>query len=104
MQWDLVCGRRYQVGVSTSIYFSGVFLGGLIFGAISDRIGRYPVIAFTMYAQMVTGIMAYFVESFVLFNILRFITGALLQVNFIHVTSSYKLDAFNCLFCFCTAL
>ncbi len=81
IQWDLVCGNRYQVGMCTSIYFCGVFLGGLLCGAISDRVGRYPVLVFTMYAQLVIGIMVYFVENFVLFNILRFLIGVVMQVR-----------------------
>ncbi len=80
-QWDLVCDKRYQVGLATSIYFCGVFLGGLIFGTISDRVGRYPVFVFTMYCHLALAIMVYFVESFVLFNILRFCVGVSIQVG-----------------------
>ncbi len=65
----------------SSIYFCGVFLGGLVFGVVSDRVGRYPVLVFTMYAQLVVGIMVFFVENFALFNILRFCIGVVMQVN-----------------------
>ncbi len=76
-----MCDKRYQIGLATSIYFSGVFVGGLIFGAISDRIGRYPMFVTAMYSHLAFSVMVFFVDNFVLFNILRFFAGMTVQVR-----------------------
>lgn len=39
-EWGLVCERAFIGPLLTTVYFSGVMLGGLIFGSLSDRFGR----------------------------------------------------------------
>ena len=36
-QWGLVCDRKYLVSIITTLYFVGVMIGGLAFGALADR-------------------------------------------------------------------
>ena len=35
-EWGLVCSRKYVAPLITTVYFSGVMIGGLIFGSLSD--------------------------------------------------------------------
>ena len=79
-QFDLVCDSAYLVGVSTTVYFGGVMLGGLIFGALSDRFGRKPFMLLTLYTHILVGVGIAFANSYILFVILRFIQGVLMQV------------------------
>ncbi|CAB4058673.1 SLC22A7 [Lepeophtheirus salmonis] len=39
-EWGLVCDRKYVGPLVTTIYFTGVMIGGVIFGYLSDRFGR----------------------------------------------------------------
>ncbi|XP_054555079.1 solute carrier family 22 member 16 isoform X2 [Talpa occidentalis] len=39
-QWNLVCNQKWFAKAVQSVFMSGVLLGGVIFGYLSDRIGR----------------------------------------------------------------
>ncbi|XP_064613192.1 organic cation transporter protein-like [Liolophura sinensis] len=78
-EWDLVCQHKHLVSLSTTVYFCGVMLGGLIFGFLSDYFGRKPFILFTLYSNFAVGIGMFFVPSYAVFTSLRFVQGALMQ-------------------------
>ncbi|CAL1536183.1 unnamed protein product [Lymnaea stagnalis] len=78
-QYDLVCSDEYLANLATTIYFSGVMLGGLVFGDLADRFGRLPTMLFTLYASTVLGIVIAFSVNYVMFVVLRFIDGILMQ-------------------------
>lgn len=80
-QWDLVCGDAYKTSLATTIYFVGVMLGGLVFGTLSDKFGRRPILLFTMFTPSLIGIMVFFIKNYIAFIILRFVLGFLLQVS-----------------------
>ena len=44
-EWDLVCDNEYISDVLTAIFMSGLFFGVMIFGPMSDKIGRVNTIA-----------------------------------------------------------
>ena len=67
--------------VASSVYFIGVMLGGLVFGTISDMYGRKPVVVITSVCYLALGIVVHFVESFVVFVILRAFIGVMMQVG-----------------------
>ena len=78
-EFDLVCDRAYMTGLSTTVYFLGVMIGGVIFGNLSDRYGRRPIMLFCLWSQMALGILLSFVHNFVLFTLVRFSMGVVLQ-------------------------
>ncbi|RUS80894.1 hypothetical protein EGW08_011365 [Elysia chlorotica] len=78
-QFDLVCSKKYLVSLATTIYFTGVMLGGLVFGDLADRFGRLPVMLFTLYASIVVGLATAFSVSYAMFVCLRFVHGVLIQ-------------------------
>ncbi|XP_048252017.1 solute carrier family 22 member 6-B-like [Haliotis rufescens] len=78
-EWDLVCDDSYLRPLATTIYFCGVMLGGLLFGYLSDKFGRRPVMLGTLFAPVVLGIGIFFVPSYTWFVVLRFIEGIFLQ-------------------------
>lgn len=39
-EWDLVCGRSYHRSVAQSVVMAGALVGVLLFGEMSDRLGR----------------------------------------------------------------
>lgn len=66
------------VGELASIFSSGLLgmtLGGLVFSAISDRIGRRPVVVATAFTFALLTFATGFVQSFEQFLVLRFVDG-----------------------------
>ncbi|KAK7087407.1 organic cation transporter protein-like [Littorina saxatilis] len=87
-EWDLVCDNKHLANLATTIYFSGVMTGGLLFGYLSDLVGRRPVLLVTLYAPVVVGVAIAFAPSYLIFVLLRFVQGVLMQGL---QTSSYVL-------------
>ncbi|KAK7499034.1 hypothetical protein BaRGS_00009581 [Batillaria attramentaria] len=79
LQFDLVCDDKSLGSLATTIYFCGVMVGGLFFGYVSDTIGRLPVLFLTLYLPIAVGVGIAFVDSYVLFAVLRFIQGIIIQ-------------------------
>ncbi|XP_046357284.2 solute carrier family 22 member 6-A-like [Haliotis rufescens] len=78
-EWDLVCDDDSLRSLATTVYFCGVMLGGLLFGYLSDRFGRRPIMLVTLYAPVVIGLGIHFVPSYTWFVCLRFVEGIFLQ-------------------------
>ncbi|XP_059147192.1 solute carrier family 22 member 13-like [Physella acuta] len=79
-QFDLVCSDAYLVDLATTIYFSGVTIGSLVFGDLADRYGRLPVMLFTLYTSSVLGVIIAFSVNYTMFVVLRFLQGLLMQI------------------------
>ncbi|XP_033747267.1 organic cation transporter protein-like [Pecten maximus] len=78
-EWDLVCDSSFLAKVATTVYFSGVMVGGLVFGVVADKLGRKPVMLITLYVPILVGIGISFANSYILFLVLRFLQGAFMQ-------------------------
>ncbi|KAK6189071.1 hypothetical protein SNE40_005116 [Patella caerulea] len=78
-EWDLVCDDSYLSGLATTIYFCGVMVGGLLFGWFADQFGRRPIMLFCLYLPIPIGIGISFANSYILFVVLRFFQGILMQ-------------------------
>ncbi|KFV13136.1 Solute carrier family 22 member 13, partial [Tauraco erythrolophus] len=75
-EFDLVCDRKGLNDISQSIYMLGLFLGSLIFGPLSDRIGRRPVILISVLLQCLFGLGIAFVPHFYVYMAFRCVVGA----------------------------
>ncbi|XP_020633129.3 solute carrier family 22 member 6-A [Pogona vitticeps] len=86
MEWDLVCSSRSLKEMAQSLYMAGVLLGGIVFGSLSDRFGRRPLLIWS-YLQLATlGTATAFSPNFTLYCAFRFLTGM-----------AYSGVVFNCL-------
>ncbi|KAK2155588.1 hypothetical protein LSH36_236g03011 [Paralvinella palmiformis] len=54
-------------------------IGGLLFGTLSDMFGRKPFVLLTLYAQIGIGVWIAFASNYILFVLLRFGQGILMQ-------------------------
>ncbi|XP_037320836.2 solute carrier family 22 member 7-like isoform X1 [Pungitius pungitius] len=74
-EWDLVCDRKSLTQTTGSIFFLGVILGGLVFGFLSDKYGRKNTLLASYITATVFGFASASADSYVLFAVLRFLTG-----------------------------
>ncbi|XP_030368629.1 solute carrier family 22 member 13-like isoform X2 [Strigops habroptila] len=75
-EFDLVCDRKDLNDISQSVYMLGMFLGAMIFGPLSDRIGRRPVILISIFLQGLFGVAIAFVPHFDVYMAFRCVVGA----------------------------
>ncbi|KAM7008640.1 uncharacterized protein LKV04_000734 [Tautogolabrus adspersus] len=74
-EWDLVCSRKGMNKATATIFFIGVMVGAPIFGFLSDRFGRRPLLLVSYLLSMMFAVMSAFSTSYVMFVIMRFFTG-----------------------------
>ncbi|KAG9268275.1 solute carrier family 22 member 7-like [Astyanax mexicanus] len=74
-QWDLVCDKREMNKAIATIFFIGVMLGAALFGSLSDRYGRKPMLLVSYVLGMSFAVASVFSTSFIMFAVLRFFTG-----------------------------
>lgn len=64
-----------EVGWTGSVYIAGAVLGALIFGRLTDRLGRKKLFMITLAVYMLATLATAFSTSFLFLSICRFITG-----------------------------
>ncbi|XP_010710633.1 solute carrier family 22 member 13-like isoform X2 [Meleagris gallopavo] len=75
-EFDLVCDRKNLNDISQSIYMLGMFLGALIFGLLSDRFGRRPVLLISILLEGLFGLAIALVPHFYVYLAFRCVVGA----------------------------
>ena len=78
-----MCSYKSRASLATTIYFAGVMLGGLVFGDLADRLGRLPVLLLTIYTSVAVGVATAFSVDYIMFVVLRFVQGVLMQVGWL---------------------
>ncbi|XP_042255253.1 solute carrier family 22 member 7-like [Thunnus maccoyii] len=74
-EWDLVCSRKAMNRATATIFFIGVMCGAPLFGFLSDRFGRRPLLLVSYLSSMMFAVFSAFSPSYVMFTIMRFFTG-----------------------------
>ncbi|XP_066553139.1 solute carrier family 22 member 7a [Amia ocellicauda] len=74
-QWDLVCENKKLNQALATYFFIGVTLGAVIFGYLSDKFGRKPMLLVSFVASTVFGTVSAFSVSYVMFAVTRTLSG-----------------------------
>ncbi|CAG0878580.1 unnamed protein product [Darwinula stevensoni] len=74
-QYGIVCDNKYLSQVAQSTYMFGVLIGCVLSGHLADRVGRKPVMLWSVILMLVVGVATSFAPEVISFVILRFITA-----------------------------
>jgi putative MFS transporter len=83
-QWHLNATTAALVGVAALV---GMFFGGLIFGPITDRIGRKPMYTLDLLALIIASLLSVFVTAAWQLIALRFVIGVAIAADYPIATS-----------------
>ncbi|GAB0091498.1 Organic cation transporter protein [Sergentomyia squamirostris] len=75
-EWDMVCSKSWLTATSDSLFMVGVLLGSIIFGHLSDKMGRKPIFFASLVIQVVFGVLAGIAPEYLTYTISRIVVGA----------------------------
>ncbi|XP_074087342.1 organic anion transporter 3 [Macrotis lagotis] len=78
-EWNLVCDFRQLKEMAQSTYMAGILIGGIVFGGLSDRFGRKPILTLCYLLLAISGTCSAFSPNFLTYTIFRFLTGCSLS-------------------------
>ncbi|CAI9159346.1 unnamed protein product [Rangifer tarandus platyrhynchus] len=71
-EFDLVCGNETSNEIVYTVFLAGLLTGAVIFGFITDKLGRYPTILLALLELAIFGFGTAFVSSFNQYIFFRF--------------------------------
>uniref|UniRef100_A0A6I8NKX4 Major facilitator superfamily (MFS) profile domain-containing protein n=1 Tax=Ornithorhynchus anatinus TaxID=9258 RepID=A0A6I8NKX4_ORNAN len=82
-EWDLVCAKKPLKSIAQSIYMTGLMVGSVVFGILSDRFGRKTMLFWSSMQSAAMGVCVAFIPSFVGYCLFRFLSGIALSGTFL---------------------
>ncbi|XP_071590735.1 solute carrier family 22 member 13-like [Heliangelus exortis] len=74
-EFDLVCDKKDLADVSQAVFMTGLLLGALTFGPLSDRVGRRPMYLLSIFLEALFGVGIAFVPHFYVYMAFRCVVG-----------------------------
>ena len=74
-EFDLVCGREKLLSIGQTVYFFGMLCSGPMFGILSDRFGRKPMLIAAILMMSMSGLGSGLIPNFEVFLVFRFFTA-----------------------------
>ncbi|XP_048361538.1 solute carrier family 22 member 15-like isoform X2 [Sphaerodactylus townsendi] len=74
-EWYLIKHEAYKVSLASSLYFAGLLIGNILFGPLSDKLGRKPVYMSGLFFDVIFGYISAFAPSYEIFAMSRFFVG-----------------------------
>uniref|UniRef100_A0A3Q3ILE5 Major facilitator superfamily (MFS) profile domain-containing protein n=1 Tax=Monopterus albus TaxID=43700 RepID=A0A3Q3ILE5_MONAL len=66
-EWDLVCSRKGMNKATATVFFIGVMVGAPLFGFLSDKFGRRPLLLVSYLSSTIFAVLSAFSPSYVMF-------------------------------------
>lgn len=76
IEWDMVCGKAWLRATADALFMLGVLIGSIVFGQMSDSLGRKPVFFASLVLQVIFGVIAGIAPDYLTFTISRLVIGA----------------------------
>ncbi|XP_063077134.1 solute carrier family 22 member 7-like isoform X2 [Engraulis encrasicolus] len=90
-EWDLVCQDKGMNQVTATVFFIGVMMGAPVFGLLSDRFGRRPVLLVAYLSTLIFSTASAFSLSYIMYMVMRLLTGFTLSgISIISVVLSVE--------------
>uniref|UniRef100_A0A8C9Z6Q0 Solute carrier family 22 member 15 n=1 Tax=Sander lucioperca TaxID=283035 RepID=A0A8C9Z6Q0_SANLU len=74
-EWFLIKHQAYKVSLAGSLFFAGLLIGNVVFGPLSDRIGRRPVYLTGLFFEVIFGYLTAVAPSYEVFAVSRLLVG-----------------------------
>ncbi|NXN25436.1 S22FL protein, partial [Nycticryphes semicollaris] len=73
--WYLIEQEAYKVNLASSLFFAGLLIGNIIFGPLSDKLGRKPVYISGLFFDVILGYVTALSPNYDIFAVSRFFVG-----------------------------
>ncbi|KAG7232179.1 hypothetical protein INR49_009457 [Caranx melampygus] len=74
-EWLLIKQQAYKVSLAGSLFFAGLLIGNVVFGPLSDKIGRRPVYLTGLFFEVIFGYVTAVAPSYEVFAVSRLLVG-----------------------------